>query len=258
MSASGEFIESAVEQYGITGGQELCATILNSVDFAGHYHDLRWPLQTIKLGFSSWPDRDEGGVPMLPVIGISDGYYGFGMMFNTAYPLEVLKLGVRPIAVHETSHVAQFQEGWLSGEYAKGGQGFTFLKYVFNEGAADWHASRCQSRLYGSLVSVALHHPKSPNIGLDVAAELAHISTIGTDFPTSELVDYLQGDPDCPKKGYRLGLYIVQKALALKLVKATELVSMTNLMVQSACETILSAIEASKPSGVSPSGEATA
>ena len=241
MSAAGEFIDSSIDRYGRQGGQDLCGAILDAVNFASGYHDLITPLRHVKLGFGSWADTDEQGIPLLPVIGLSNGYYGFGMLFNDRYPLEVLKLGAKSAAVHEVTHAAQNQHGKMNGEFSEGAEGFTFLKSVFNEGVADWHASRCQSRLYGSLYSVALHGSENAvGTSAEIATELARLSDVGCDFPTSELVDYLQGDPQCPKKGYRLGLYVVRRALSLKLLAPSELVRLTNAQVQVVCDEVAS------------------
>lgn len=213
-----EFINTAVELYGHDRAQEVCATILDSITFANEYYDQPWELETIRLGFQSWPDEIEG-LPAYPVMGLSDGYYGFGIMLNSVVTVEKVLSFLPPVIIHEAAHAVQRQYGYVQDDFQWG-----FFKHVFDEGTADWHSHQFyDSHLSGTHRDLRTYPPIE-----NLQSEIAEIINIGPEFEVATLIKYLIGDKCTPRKGYRVGLQVVECALQMDLISEEELVEVTD------------------------------
>lgn len=225
MTASAEFLDQTIERFGEEQAETIVGTVLREVEFAQNYHDLVWPYRTVGVGYSNWDDIVEG-VPISPVIGQTDGYFGFKIMFKeTALDDDTLSL-IRSVVVHETTHTAQTQYAWKSGEVNDNTteNPWTMLRYAFNEGVAFRHELQFINE--AQLQNPALNPRMLGSIDRIKSEVEALIDDTNTSFATGALSRFLLGDEKTPKMGYRIGLQIVDFCIDNELVALSDLVKL--------------------------------
>lgn len=220
MTASAEFLQTSVEQIGAERTEQLVGEVLDSMAFAEMYHDLEWPLKNVSIGFSHWPDVVDG-VPMRRITGLDNGYYGIRIMFNRNHIDDDIVEEVRPVVVHEVSHTAARQNAYINGEVNGPDNPWSLLRYVFDEGTAKWHESlflNQRESLY-----FAENFRENPT-GLDMLQEVDMLVARADSTDITDMYPYLFGNEEHPKKGYRVGLALVDFALGHGLTHPKELV----------------------------------
>lgn len=223
-----EFLAQTVEDLGAERAQDAIGAVLEAITTAQNYHDLRWPLEHVSIGFSDWPEVVEG-VPVSPIVGLSNGYFGFSVLINKGHIDESLSL-LEAVAVHEVTHIAQDQYAWVKDESLI--EPRTFLHYVINEGVAVWH----ETQFLNEWAQVPSVNPRLLTQPLDVAAEIGTAGVVGKEFETIELHRFLLGDDQTPKKGYRVGVAVVDYAVDHGFVAQEELIMLDGRQIQELCD----------------------
>jgi len=224
MNASAEFLQESVELIGAERTEQLVGTVLESIAFAEMYHELEWPLKDVAIGFSRWPDVVDG-VPWSRISGLGHGYFGLRIMFNLDDIGDDVIDDIRPVVVHEVSHCASTQNAYLNGEVNGPDNPWSLLRYVFDEGTAKWHESLFMNHKQSALFAANF---KANPTGIDMLQEVDMLVARANSTNITDLYDYLFGDAEHPKKGYRVGVALVDFALGHGLTCERELVRLSS------------------------------
>ncbi len=222
MTASAEFLQASVEQVGAERTEQFVGAVLESMAFAEMYHELEWPLESVAIGFSRWPEVVEG-VPWSRISGLNHGYYGLRIMFNLDNLHDDIVDDIRPVVVHEVSHCAAQQNAYLNGEVDGPDNPWSLLRYVFDEGTAKWHESLFLNQKQSA--HFAANFRANPT-GIDMLQEVDMLVARAHSTNVADLYQYLFGDEEHPKKGYRVGVALVDFALGYGLTHPKELVQL--------------------------------
>lgn len=189
-----KLFESFAGAFGQNNARRIFGAVHEAVAFANEQIQPPEPVDTVVLGLVAEKSIAQC---QFSVLGEHNGWTSFGITFNRR-PVPRILQRIWPTAVHETTHVASFQHGVLSGEYENNDQ-FTLFDCVISEG----RSTHAEVVLLGSS---DFHYAAAPT-GL-LRQGLSDALSAGK-FDDEDMYAFLEGNGGFAGIGYHIGHFVV-------------------------------------------------